>query len=169
MNLFILAMNPIENVSYYFDQHVVKILLEAIQLLCIAFRLLASPELVDASPQPVYRLTHKNHPVAIWVRASRAHFLWTLDMVDALHQEWRLRYGHTKTHKGYPLCEYFRSTCSQLDFPSEKMGAFAQAMPEKYRDKECAIRAYRAYYQGEEKQGLRKWRAPRGIPAWFEG
>jgi hypothetical protein len=166
MNLFILSKDPIENASYYFDQHVVKILLEAIQLLCIAVRLTA-PFLVDLCPHPVYRLTHVNHPVAIWVRASRANFSWTLDMVDALHQEWRLRYAHTKTHKGYPLCVFFREHLSKINFPSEKQLDFAQAMPEIYRDK-CAIRAYRAYYQGEEKRALRKWRAPRGKPEWFD-
>ena len=32
----------------------------------------------------LYKITHKNHPVTIWMRTSLANYLWTLDMVDAM-------------------------------------------------------------------------------------
>jgi len=43
--------------------------------------------------------------------------------------------------------------------------AFAQAMPESYRN-EDVVRAYRAYYAGE-KRVMASWKAPSAPPVWW--
>ena len=88
MNLFILSLFPEEVAKFMMDKHIVKIILEAVQMLCSARRVLlpADDETINA---PLYKLAHKNHPVTIWCRRSRENFIWTLDLVDEMHKEWR--------------------------------------------------------------------------------
>jgi hypothetical protein len=169
MNLFILSRDPVEAAEEMMDKHVVKILLEAVQMLCAAKRHLdpAAPEEVLSK---LYRITHINHPVTIWCRTSRANFLWTLDLVDALHNEWRYRYNHpgTKTHKAYSVALILRANVPSADmFPTRGITPFALAMPEQYKDPEGdAIRSYRAYYRSPEKRKIASWKR-RAAPSWF--
>ena len=88
MNLFILSLIPTEAAEAYMDKHVSKILLEAVQMLCTAMRVLVPDTPIKDA---LYKQAHLNHPVSIWVRESRDNFIWTLDLVEALHEEWRFR------------------------------------------------------------------------------
>ncbi len=110
MNLFILSLDPARAAEEMMDKHVNKILLEAVQMLCTAMHIV-EPELPENIAGSLYKLAHKNHPVTIWCRTSRANFIWTLDLVDALHTEWKYRYGHpeTKIHKSYQVAQILRA------------------------------------------------------------
>ena len=148
MNLFILSLDPARAAEEMMDKHVNKILLEAVQMLCTAMRVL-EPELNESVANSLYKLAHKNHPVTIWCRTSRANFIWTLDLVDALHAEWKYRYGHpeTKIHKSYQV---------------------ALAMPVEYKDPEGdAVKSYRAYYMSPEKRRIATWTKRRSAPSWW--
>ena len=79
MNLFILSLIQKEIAKYMMDKHVSKILLEAVQMLCSAKRVL-DPE--DEINDRIYKLAHKNHPVTIWCRKSRQNFIWVLELVE---------------------------------------------------------------------------------------
>ena len=68
MNLFILSLIQREIAQYMMDKHVSKILLEAVQMLCSAKRVL-DPD--DEINDRIYKLAHKNHPVTIWCRKSK--------------------------------------------------------------------------------------------------
>lgn len=158
MNLFILSLLHAECAEAMIDKHVHKILLEAVQMLCTAVRVLsASP------PEGIYRLAHKNHPVSIWCRTSRENFIWTLDLVDALHEEWRFRQGHTKTHKSYIIAQLLREHIPET-FPESGLTPFAQAMPDQYKNAD-PVEAYRAYYRGD-KAKIATWKK-RARPDWF--
>lgn len=157
MNLFILSLIHSECAAYMIDKHVHKILLEAVQMLCTAVRLLSK----DVDPC-VYRIAHKNHPVSIWCRTSRENFVWTLDLIEALHEEWRFRQGHTKIHKSYVIAQYLRSHIP--DFPETGLTPFALAMPDQYK-KIDAVESYRAYYKGD-KARIASWKK-RSRPDWF--
>lgn len=166
MNLFILSLSPREAAMWYMDKHVSKILLEAVQVLCTAKRQL-DPD--DPENDLLYRPTHANHPVSVWVRQSRANYDWALDLVDALHDEWRFRYGHpaTKTHKSYLVAQRLRARAPDAAvFPQAGRTPFAQAMPEEYKREGDAVAAYRAYYQSPEKLRLAAWKR-RGPPDWW--
>ena len=173
MNLFILSLDPARAAEEMMDKHVNKILLEAVQMLCTAMRVL-EPELPEPIANSLYKLAHKNHPVTIWCRTSRANFIWTLDLVDALHAEWKYRYGHpeTKIHKSYQVAQILRANIPADDkFPcAESCGItpFALAMPNEYKDPEGdAIKSYRAYYMSPEKRRIATWAKRRSAPAWW--
>ena len=167
MNLFILSLIQREIAQYMMDKHVSKILLEAVQMLCSAKRIL-SPD--DEINNRIYKLAHKNHPVTIWCRKSKANFVWTLDLVEELHTEWRFRYGHpeTKFHKSYLVSLLLRENMPDDDaFEEEGLTPFALAMPEQYKT-EDAVESYRNYYMSEEKQKIASWKKKRERPEWYK-
>jgi hypothetical protein len=173
MNLFILSLDPARAAEEMMDKHVNKILLEAVQMLSTAMRVL-TPEIPENLSNSIYKLAHKNHPVTIWCRTSRANFIWTLDLADALHAEWKYRYGHpeTKIHKSYLVAQILRANIPADDkFPrpeSEGVTPFALAMPDQYKDPEGdAVKSYRAYYMSPEKRRIASWTKRRSAPAWW--
>ena len=95
MNLFILSLLQKEIAESMMDKHVSKILLEAVQMLCSAKRVL-EPD--DETNENLYKLAHKNHPVTIWCRKTKENFVWVLDLVDSLHDEWKYRYVIRQTN-----------------------------------------------------------------------
>jgi hypothetical protein len=166
MNLFILSLIQREIAQFMMDKHVSKILLEAVQMLCSAKRIL-DPE--DKGNEKIYKLAHKNHPVTIWCRNSKENFMWTLDLVEELHNEWRFRYGHpdSKFHKSYLMAMYLRENIPSHDkFEQEGLTRFALAMPDKYKCEDPVI-SYRNYYMSEEKQKIATWKKKRERPEWY--
>lgn len=154
MNLFILDECPIKAAAYNADRHVIKIILEAAQILSSVYRLQG----YDAP----YKLTHKNHPVTIWSRTSRGNFDWTVSHGLALCAEYTQRYG--KVHKSQASIEWARDHSAKLVFDQQDLTPFAQAMPDEYKNK-CAVTAYRNYYLGA-KTHLFSWK--NGTPAWVQ-
>ena len=166
MNLFILSLIQREIAQFMMDKHVSKILLEAVQMLCTAKRVL-DPD--DNICSQLYKLAHKNHPVTIWCRKSKANFIWTLDLIEELHKEWLFRYGHpeTKLHKAYLMSIILKENIPTDDkFELIGLTPFAQAMPEQYKN-EDAILAYRNYYMSPEKQIIASWNKKRERPDWY--
>ena len=181
MNLFILSLDPAKAAEEMMDKHVNKILLEAVQMLCTAMRVL-DPNLPEPIANSLYKLAHKNHPVTIWCRTSRANFIWTLDLVDALHAEWKYRYGHpeTKIHKSYQVAQILRAnipadhlflsptTSTDISTVTSTVTPFALAMPDQYKDPAGdAVASYRAYYMSPEKRRIATWAKRRSAPTWW--
>jgi hypothetical protein len=166
MNLFILSLIQKEIAQFMMDKHVSKILLEAVQMLCSAKRVL-EPE--DETNQRLYKLAHKNHPVTIWCRKSKANFVWVLDLIEELHNEWKYRYGHpeTKTHKSYLVSLLLRENIpSDEKFEEIGLTPFALAMPDQYKTSD-AVESYKNYYMSEEKQKIASWKKRREKPEWY--
>ena len=167
MNLFILSLIQREIAQFMMDKHVSKILLEAVQMLCSAKRIL-DPDDTEVNDR-IYKLAHKNHPVTIWCRKSRANFVWTLDLVEELHNEWRFRYGHptTKMHKSYLTALILRENLPTDDkFEVSGLTPFALAMPDEYKSDD-AVESYRRYYMSPEKQRIASWNKKREKPEWY--
>ena len=170
MNIFILSLIQKEIAEFMMDKHVSKILLEAVQMLCSAKRVLEPDADADADDAGLYKMAHKNHPVTIWCRKSRANFVWVLDLVDELHKEWKYRYGHpeSKMHKSYLVALYLREHIPSFEkFEEEGVTEFALAMPEQYKLVGDPIMSYRNYYMSEEKQRIASWKKKRDKPAWY--
>ena len=151
---------------FMMDKHVSKILLEAVQMLCSAKRILEPQDEVN---ERIYKLAHKNHPVTIWCRKSRANFVWVLDLIEELHNEWRYRYGHseTKNHKSYLVSLLLRENIPSHDkFEEKELTPFALAMPEQYKMSD-PVESYRNYYMSEEKQKIASWKKKREKPLWY--
>jgi hypothetical protein len=189
MNLFILSLDPAKTAEYMMDKHIAKIILEAVQMLCTTQRLLLLQTSTECDPC-VYKIAHKNHPVTIWCRAAQANFIWTLDLIDAMHTEWKYRYGHPahKEHKSYGVAQYLRrnippaSAFERVAVPGI-MTPFALAMPDEFKvrvttaspatgtshghDIYDAVASYRSYYLSEPKRRIAKWAKLRGMPVWY--
>jgi hypothetical protein len=166
MNLFILSLIQKEIAQYMMDKHVSKILLEAVQMLCSAKRVL-DPD--DEINERIYKLAHKNHPVTIWCRTSRENFIWTLDLIEELHKEWKYRYGHpeTKLHKSYIISLILRENIPSEDkFKEKGLTTFALAMPDEYKCRD-PVEAYRNYYMSPDKQKIASWKKKREKPEWY--
>ena len=158
MNLFILSLNIRRCARYMIDKHVHKILLEAVQMLCTAVRVLTP----NANFTGLYRLAHKNHPVSIWCRTSQANFQWTLDLIEELHKEWRYRHRHHKTHASYLVAQRL---VMPTTFPETGLTPFAICMPDEYKTDD-PVESYRNYYCGD-KAKMASWKR-RKQPYWFE-
>ena len=167
MNLFILDNDLEKCAQYHVDKHVVKMILEAAQLLCTAHwvtttlghtpRAVTREEKSSIVVTPeFYGLTHYNHPCAIWTRSSFENWAWTFNYALALNDEYSHRYG--KSHKSIEVI-------NRIPFPSIDGGLtpFAQAMPDQYKNTD-PVAAYRAYYVGE-KSALFSWKN-RDKPEW---
>ena len=168
MNLFILSLSFQECAEFMFDKHVSKILLEAVQMLCSAIQII-DPDNEIKNKIQLYKISHKNHPVSIWMRSSLDNYMWTLDLVDAMHNEWKYRYDHPsdKMHKSYIVAQYLRKYAPSPDkFPNKGLLQFALAMPIECKCND-PVQAYRKYYQTPEKQKIASWKK-RGKPEWYE-
>jgi hypothetical protein len=151
MNIFILDKDPTLCAEYMIDKHVVKMPLEHAQMLSTACRL--------SGHDIGYKAAYQNHPCTKWARESVANFIYLRDLTLSIGEEYTRRYG--KDHKSVELVKQLPVP----DLPNLGITPFAQAMPDTYKCKGDAVKAYRAYYKGE-KRGFASWKHGR-IPEWF--
>ena len=146
MNIFALSDCPQESARSLFDCHVVKMVVETAQLLASAQHIL---ELGFHLNPLCPKLTHKNHPCAIWARESIANYNWLVQHLICLLHEYSFRYN--KIHAMNKLPELmFINFDLRHKFPNPfNRTPFAQSMPEKYK-LDNAIEAYRSYYATEK-------------------
>ena len=137
------------------DKHVVKMILEYVQLLCTAHQVFSKIPLTD-----IYRATHMNHPSAKWVRESKSNYMWLYGMYIALLDEYTHRYK--KIH-----------ACTRLVLPLKNIpagipdGDFTEpppAMPDEYKVPGDSIRSYKNYYNGDKRHIFKWTKRPR--PGW---
>ena len=134
MNIFFLDRDPVEAAQMQCDRHVVKMILETGQLLSTAHH-------VSGSGGP-YKVTHKNHPSAVWARQSHGNYQWLYRHLEALSDEYTLRYG--KVHKTW------REHAQALSETPEgimcgKMVDPPQCMPDECKRRDPVL-AYLVYY-----------------------
>ena len=153
MNIFAVNKDPKIAAQELCDKHVVKMILESAQMLCAVY---------DKGTAP-YKRAYYNHPCTIWARESQENYEWLLDHANAMCQEYTKRYG--RVHKSQATILWCFMNYKSLSLPSTGLTAFAQAMPEEYKN-DCAVTAYRAYYNGE-KAYFAKW-SKTTRPAWFK-
>jgi len=168
MNLFILSLCFRECAEAMFDKHISKMIIEAAQMLSTAKHILDPFKDDEDGARIIYAISHKNHPVSIWIRTSLENYLWTLDMVDAMHEEWRFRYGHGDNHyhSSFIIAQYLRTYCPPAEvFPERGLTPFAQAMPDEYKSAD-AVESYRKYYQSPDKRRIASWKK-REAPEWW--
>jgi hypothetical protein len=67
MNIFILDNDIKTCVQYHYDQHVLKMILESVQMLCTVLN--------KKGFLTPYKSTHANHPCGLWAEASFDNFL----------------------------------------------------------------------------------------------
>lgn len=158
MNLFVLDTNPLRAARMQCDTHVVKMTLEAAQLLSTCHRLLGS----DADGW-AYQITHEHHPCRKWVSECTANYRWAYQYFKGCAREYTYRYG--KVHRSWRiLADPLSKPPTGLPRRAERT-PFALAMPDKYKQPD-AVAAYRAYYLGDKADLLLYTRRQR--PEWME-
>lgn len=156
MNIFILDWDVKKCAEYHCDKHVVKMILETAQLLCGAHHL--TDQVADQVP---YKLSHKNHPCAIWVRESLSNYLYLCELGVELCKEYTYRYG--KRHKSQDVIEW--CITNKIKIIDRGLTPPPKAMPDEYKVPDV-IQSYRNYYMGA-KSGFTTWKG-RNIPEWFK-
>lgn len=193
MNLFLLDLDPIKAAQAHADKHVVKMLLEACQLLytahwvihyphileykapvklAIVQKNLAVPPSISTAPpslsrpdEPGFRPCHIHHPCAVWVRASLQNYIFAAKLAIALAEEFRYRYPK----KGAHACKDHAHWLLE-NYPSFMLDIgrtpFVQAMDVQFR-REDPIEGYRNYYRTSKKdRGLLQYKK-RLPPDWL--
>ena len=139
MNIFFLNWNPRKAAEYHCDKHVVKMIIETAQLLYTAHWVLETPNM----PSNAYKLSHKNHPSAIWARESLSNYLWLCSLGWWLCKEYQFRYGETKVLKTEAHILWLLNNHPKI--PIQAITTVRQAMPDEYKMPD-PIEAYQKYY-----------------------
>ena len=162
MNIFLLDFDTKKCAEYHCDKHVVKMILETAQLLCGVHHM--TPQVPynhrTTTVEVPYKLSHKNHPCAIWARESLSNYLYLCDLGLELCKEYTYRYG--KRHKSQDIIEWClvnKPTIIDIGFTTPP-----KAMPDEFKV-EDVIQSYRNYYIGAKKD-FAKWKN-REVPEWF--
>ncbi|KAN0009358.1 hypothetical protein ACTFIU_006643 [Dictyostelium citrinum] len=154
MNLFYLDLVASTSARYHNDKHVVKLILEATQLLYSTWHLMEpTSDWKLKAPNPM-KLTHTNHPLTKWVRTNNKTYDIVSDYCHSLLQEYTTRYGkiHScKTHMDFLTNNY----PSQLPISMAQAPIMPLCMPDIYKviptnSWSDVVSSYRNYYIGEK-------------------
>ena len=161
MNIFFLHFDQRICAMWHLNKHVVKMVLETLQMLCAVWHISDSEHKIFTPP---YKLAHKNHPCTIWARESLENYNWLMTLGTELCKEYTYRYG--KVHS----CEkhFYEMMKFTPPIPSKGFTNPAQAMPDIYKDKDPVV-AYRHYYFFE-KYNIHSWKGKingRDVPIWI--
>lgn len=154
MNIFVLDKNIKRCAQYHCDQHVVKMILESVQLMCTTLN-----KKGFITP---YKSTHINHPCVIWLEESYDNFIWLGKLTKALNSEYQYRYQKDDDHKSMNVLKQIE----QHQYESNGLTPFAQAMPDEYKVTDDAVSAYRMFYI-KDKMRFAKW-SRRQPPKWID-
>lgn len=151
MNIFALDVVPRVAAEYHCDKHVVKMCLEAAQMLSTAAGV-------------GYRPAYQNHPCTLWVSHRLQNYQWLWRLCHALGVEYNYRYG--KVHKSHILLH--EELPYEVDLPAGPMTNWPLAMPDVYKQPD-PILAYRAYYRGDKAPTISPFSyTGRQLPKWIK-
>ena len=152
MNIFFVDRDPVIAGRSLCDVHTVKMIVESAQLLSTAR--------LSVGQEAPYKATHRNHPCAIWARASRQNYDWLVEHLRALCDEYTARYGKTHlTAQHLPLLSQTPDLGSGWQEP-------AQAMPDEFKASDPVV-AYRGYYRFKARTLPRFTYKNRESPSWL--
>ena len=136
MNIFYLDECPDKAARLQYNKHVVKMILESAQMLCVAHHVYGNSNDVP------YKEVHLNHPSTVWARKSRSTYMWLYEHMLALGHEYTRRYN--RKHLTIIKCEKFLAK-PPVHIQGDEFTQPPQAMPEEFK-RDCAIHAYWLYY-----------------------
>lgn len=179
MNIFYLDNDPKLCAEWAVDKHVVKMILEAAQLLSTAHRVLDGHQTVGVSRTGrkkttweldnvadnkfIYSATHVNHPCAVWCRQTSENYLWLWQYCFQHCIEYNNRYG--KLHKIVETGLLYRLMTPPRNIKFARFTPPPSCMDAKYLISENVIENYRNYYK-VGKAHLHSWKL-REAPPWI--
>lgn len=194
MNIFLLDLDHVKCAQAHADKHVVKMLLEACQLLytahwvifyphileykapvklAIVQKHLAIPPTLTTAPvsisrpnEPGFRPCHIHHPCAKWVRESLQNYIFLAKLAIALADEFKFRYPKKGAHACEVHAHWLLSNFPEFMMDDE-ITPFVQAMDVQYKRAD-PIEGYRNYYLTSKKErGLLTYKN-RAPPIWAQ-
>ena len=168
MMLFLLSLDVQECARWHCDKHVVKMILEIVQMLYTTWHVnnpndprLDTAPMCKNTGKPGYRKAHPNHPMTKWMRESKANYKFAVRLAAALALEFKFRY------KKYHGCtdHVLWMGNNTPNFTKKEKTPVPQCMPDQYKVKGDSVQAYRNYYIGD-KVSFATWKY-RGLPRWW--
>lgn len=150
MNIFYLDRDIKKCAKYHCDKHVVKMMIEYVQILSTVNRL--------NGLEQGYKMTHVGHPCVKWCNESLSNWRYVFNLACELEYEYERRY-HREHRSAWVLVGLARPNIIDKGFTEPP-----QCMPYEYRCDDC-VKAYRNYYIGE-KARFAQWRYSE-VPYWF--
>ena len=163
VNIFYVHKDPVIAAQSLCDKHVVKMILESAQLMSTALRIIEPQTTPLFDITGVYKITHKNHPSAKWVRESVANYRWLHTHFYSLIKEYNYRYD--KDHACLKLVMPLLNAPAGI--PDLEFAEPPQCMPEEYKVPGNSVQAYRNYYIGGKKN-IATWNKKRPAPEWYQ-
>jgi hypothetical protein len=176
MNIFSVDSDPYQAAEWLVDRHVIKMILESVQLLSTAHRVLDGTEYIGQSKSGrkakrwllpddrehiLYGATHVSHPSAVWCRETSGNYEWLYRHFQALCLEYNHRYG--KWHKCMDMWDHLSMTPRNIK--QGDLQEFSVAMDKQYIVSTDPIENYRNYYK-IGKARMHKW-TKRNPPPWL--
>lgn len=163
MNIFFLDTDIKKCAEYHSDRHVIKMRVELAQLACSAHYFFP---VCDIKEIP-YKLTHKNHPSAIWVRESIQNYLYVVNLGLQLCNEMRIRFNtkDQKTENVLIWCIFNIPLLRDIQITVPKLGFDTSLSKKANNTISDAVENYRYYYYNNKKH-LHKW-TKTNIPTWI--
>lgn len=137
MNIFFLDRDPAISAKYHCDKHVVKMILETAQMLCTTQRLFGNIS------SELYKPTHVNHPMRIWVGESAGNYIWAYNLFLNLLEEYTYRYG--KYHASSKLINSLKKIPTGIKWIYNTKAPLC--MPDEYKISDDIVESYRNYYK----------------------
>lgn len=166
MNIFYTNENPHIAAEDHCYVHQNKMIVEYAQLLSTAHHVLDGA----AAMSGIYKLTHKNHPSAIWCRSGQYQYEWVLDCALHLCKLYTLRTG--KVHKTQATLETLSRLPENIELIEWKDPTIAA--PDEFKAISIfngVIEAYRTYLNSKFKEwGLREKPIKiefHAVPNWY--
>lgn len=180
MNIFALDHSPRVAAEYHVDKHVVKMILESCQLLCTAHRFLdgipmkvfygaGKSKVLYTHPTKedlLYKITHINHPSAIWCRSSYLRYLWLANLTKALCDEYTYRYGNVHKCERDGLVDWLYNNVPKNINMDMTFDLPTPAMPDECKVPGDIVQSYRNYYL-MHKSRMFNWKR-REVPDWIQ-
>ncbi len=196
MNIFALSVDPKEAAKAHGDKHVVKMILEACQMLYTAHwlsiypellqhkapikvaaaqKLLSVPEHMATAPkrkssanagEPGFRPVHLHHPCTVWVRTNLANYMWTVELALAIADEYEYRFAQGNGKTHSCKAHALWLQANPPSIPDAPRTPFALAMPDEYKMPD-PVASYIRFYTGSKKErGLTTY-TRRQPPEWI--
>lgn len=166
MNIFFIE--PMSNIPLMAQSHVDKHVISGIKEGC---QMLLNPIRIAAKEG---KLSHPNHPMSKWVRATAGNWKWTYSYVKHLQEEWRYRRQHPEYVVHGSFCQlqielkflkqdsvqFCDTPCIEITTPPQCFGDW------QWECENCVyMEGYRKYYN-LAKRHLFTW-TRRDIPKWI--
>jgi hypothetical protein len=182
MNIFVLDEDPRKAAQFHCDKHVVKMILEAGQMMCSSHwlwnlrthrkklsdfkRVRDAKEFVIKNTEPKYippwNMSHVRHPCTLWTAENTGNYIWHTKLMRGLLDEYTLRYQ--KKHKSEEVYDWLLENIPR-NMRSGMKTDHPLCMPEECKIEGDPVSSYRKYYISK-KSHMARWKTG-DIPPWW--